>query len=507
MSSAACVASPHHLASEAGLEVLRGGGNALDAAVAINLVLGVVAPYSCGFGGDLFVMIWQDGLHAYNGSGRAPAAATPDAVRRASGADRMPSFGPLTVTVPGAVEAWFTLLERFGTKPFARLAESALRYAREGFTVSARAAPAFEGTRARHPDEREWQSIYGAVAEGQVLKQPQLARTIEALCDHGPDAYYRGEMANAIAEYVQGRGGLLERADLAEHRGDWVEPLSAPYRDVEVFELPPNTQGITALEALRIFDGLPAATGEEREHFMIESMKLALSDRDAHVTDPSYMPTPAEHLLSDGWIEGRRARIGPRAGSPKLGNAMSGGTAYMCAADAKGMLVSLIQSNWSGFGSGVTVPGWGINLHNRGALFSLDPHHVNAIAPRKRPMHTLIPGMAFRNDEPWLVFGSMGGHGQAQTHLQLLVRMIDDGMEGPDAIAAPRWVVSPEDWRVTMEAGFDQGIVDDLRARGHEIEMTGPLEPIMGHANAITVSPGGYIPATDPRAEGAALSL
>jgi gamma-glutamyltranspeptidase/glutathione hydrolase len=509
-SAPACIATPHHLASAAGREVLAAGGNAMDAAIAANLALGVVTPYLCGYGGDLFALVWRDGPFAYNGSGRAPAGATVEAVRTAAGGEVLPRFGPLTVTVPGAVEGWFVLLDTFGTRSFEELASPALRLAREGFPVSAVASESFARARLLYEGSGEWQRVYATASEGALLEQPDLVRTIETLSSEGPDAYYRGAIGRAICEQIRALGGLMEPQDLAEHRGEWVEPMHGRYRDVDVLELPPNTQGVTALEALAIVGALGTlpADGPDRQHLLIESVKLALADRNRYVTDPEHMAVPAETLISSGWIAERARQFDPaRAGDPGPGLATSGGTAYLCAADGAGMLVSLIQSNWMGFGSGVTVPGWGINLHNRGQIFSLDPGHANVIAPRKRTLHTLIPALALRKGHPWLVFGTMGGDGQPQTHLQLLARMVDDGLDPQPAIDAPRWVVSPADWSVTAESRFGPGIVDGLRARGHRLSVTGAMDRAMGHAHAIRVDGNGYVGGADPRSEGAVLYL
>jgi gamma-glutamyltranspeptidase / glutathione hydrolase len=505
-----CVASPHYLASAAGLAVLASGGNALDAAIATNLTLGVVTPYLCGYGGDLFAMVWKDGVFAYNGSGRAPAAATLEEVRRAVGSGRMPAFGPHSVTVPGAVEAWFALLERFGTRWFGDLVRQARRYAHEGFVLTAKAGDSLARARELFAGSPEWMAVYGQAEAGRVLRQPGLTRTIDMLGTDGPDAIYRGQIGQAIVEQLGSLGGLMSEEDLAEHRGEWVEPLSVQYRDVEVLELPPNTQGVAVLEALRIVEvtGELPPDGADRHHLMIEATKLALADRDAYVTDPAGMRLSVEDLLSDGWISGRAGAVDAReASEPVPGRAAVGGTAYMCAADGDGMCVSLIQSNYMGFGSGVTIPDWGINLQNRGAYFSLDPGHVNVIAPRKRTLHTLIPAMVLRGGRPWLVFGTMGGDGQAQTHLQLLTRLVDDGEDLQRAIAAPRWVVSPENWSVAAESRFDPAWIADLKSRGHRISLTGELDPLMGHAHGILIGDFGYAGATDPRAEGAVLGL
>ena len=505
-----CVASPHYLASAAGLEVLAADGNALDAAIAINLTLGVVAPYLCGYGGDLFAIVWAEGPVGYNGSGRAPSAATPERIRDLAGSSIMPTFGPLTVTVPGAVEAWFALLERFGSRSFADLAQTALRYGRDGFVVSRQAMSSISIARERFRDFAQWQKVYGGTREGEILRQPELAQTIEALCTEGPDAFYRGSIGKAVAGHLEHAGGVMTNDDLAEHRGEWVEPVRSTYRGVEVLEMPPNSPGVTLLEALGIVQesGPLPPDGPERQHLLIEAIKLALADRDTYLTDPDAMTISTEMLISPDWVHRRFESIDPaRAATPALARPLPAGTAYMCAADENGMLVSLIQSNWMGFGSGVTVPGWGVNLHNRGSYFSLDPENPNVIAPRKRTLHTLVPALALRGGNPWLVFGTMGGDGQVQTHLQLLARKIDDGLGVQEAISAPRWVISPADWSVTAESRFDRRILDGLRERGHVLSVTDAYDALMGHAHAIEVADHGFFAATDPRADGAALGL
>jgi gamma-glutamyltranspeptidase/glutathione hydrolase len=504
------VASPHHLASAAGLAVLARGGNALDAAVATNLALGVVTPYLCGFGGDLFALVWRDDRPlAYNGSGRAPAAATVEAVRDSVGT-AMPTFGPHTVTVPGAVEAWFALLERFGSRPFEELARPALRFAEEGFPLSDQAARSLRRARALYRRSNEWHAVYGGGVAGLRLRQAELARTIRELSTAGPETYYRGRIAEAVADHLASLGGLMRAEDLAEHCGEWIDPIRTGYREVEVLELPPNTQGVAALEALNVIQAAGALPpdGPDRHHLMIEAVKLALADRDDHVTDPGHMRISVDELLSHQRADRMASSIDRLIASrPHAGRAAAGGTAYICAADRDGTMVSLIQSNYMGFGSGITVPGWGINLQNRGAFFSLDDAHPNVIAARKRTLHTLIPAMALRGGRPWLVFGSMGGDGQAQTHVQVLVRMVDDREDPQRAITAPRWVVSPAAWSVAAESRFDDSLLAGLRDRGHDVTTTGPLDSLMGHAHAIVVTDEGYAGATDPRAEGAVLGL
>jgi gamma-glutamyltranspeptidase/glutathione hydrolase len=503
------VASPHYLASTAGLATLADGGNALDAAIATNLTLGVVAPYLCGYGGDVFAIVWNGRLHGYLGSGRSPRAATIAAVRDRTGSDTMPYFGPHTVTVPGAVAGWFDLLGRWGTRSFGELATHALRYARDGFELTPTGAAFLGGSVSLYEGFSALEAAYDGAEDGRVLTQPNLARAIEMLAADGPDAYYRGPIANAIAETIQADGGLLTTDDLAAHRGRWGDPMRSSYRDVEVAELPPPTQGVTALETLRIVDGfaLPA-DGPDRHHLLIEAIKLALQDRNDCVSDPAAMTIAPDTMLTDAWIEERRARIDPkRATTPAPGAAHVGGTAYLCAADSNGLLVSLIQSNFLSFGSGLHVREWGINLNNRGSSFTLDPTRVNALAPAKLPMHTLMPAMAMRGGEPWLVFGTMGGDSQAQVQVQLLARMVDDGDDPQDAIDAPRWCLEPSTWTLRAEQQFSEAWFDALRARGHDPQRAGRIDTGMGHAHAIARTAGGYAVATEPRTEGAALGL
>lgn len=506
----AAVASPHYLASGAGLAVLAEGGNALDAAIATNLVLGVVTPYLCGYGGDVFAIVWDGALSGYLGSGRSAAAASLGETRDRHGGS-MPVFGAETVTVPGAPTGWFDLLERFGTRSFGDLASTALRYARDGFEVTAAGAVAFDESRLMYRSFPAWRETYGDVGAGTVLRQPALARTIEALADGGPDSYYRGPIADAIVAAVGEDGGVLAGDDLASHAGEWAAPLRHRYRDVEVAELPPPTQGTTALEALGILDGfddLGALDPVEREHLRIEATKLAMSDRDAWLTDPAHMTVDPTDLLADEWIAARRRAVDPaRAGMPDPARPQPGGTAYLCACDADGLRVSLIQSNFVHFGSGVHVPEWGINLNNRGFSFSLDDGRANALGPSKRPMHTLIPAMALRGGTPWLVFGSMGGDAQVAVHVQALGHVIDEGKDPADAIAAPRWRIDVGTWDVKLETRAREELRAGLVARGHSVSTTGDYDSGMGHAHAIWTTAGGYGAASDPRAESAALGL
>jgi gamma-glutamyltranspeptidase/glutathione hydrolase len=506
----ACIGTPHYLATHAGAAVLRAGGNAVDAAIAANLVLGVVAPYTCGIGGDCFAIVWDGALHGYNGSGGAPAAATPDAVAARLGPasdPAMPRQGPLPITVPGAVDAWFALLERFGTRAFADLADPAIAYAAGGFPLTTAGATRIRAGRPVESGWGPWEEIYGSAAPGVRLTQPGLARTLQVVAAGGPDAFYRGDIAAAVATHVQNLGGVLAAADLAGHRGEWVEPLEGRYRDLTVAELPPNSQGSAALLALHLLDqaGPLPPDGPERQHVLIEAVAIALAERDTHLTDPVHMRVPPDALADPA-----HAKAITAAGSaPVPGAARSGGgdTAYLCAVDGSGLCISLIQSNYSGFGSGVTVPEWGINLHNRGAYFRLDPAHVNVIAPGKRTLHTLMPAFARRDDRPWLVFGTMGADGQLQTQVQLLARLVDDGADPAAALAAPRWLVDPGDFSILIESRFPPAVVDSLRARGHRVQTVGPFEDLMGHAHLIRLDEDGLTAASDPRCEGLAAGV
>jgi gamma-glutamyltranspeptidase / glutathione hydrolase len=504
------IASPHYLASTAGLEILARGGNAVDAAVAASTTLGVVAPYLCGYGGDLFTIVWDGRQHGYLGSGRSPATTSIAGVRERTGGDEMPTLGPDAVTVPGAVAGWFDVLDRFGTRSFADVVAPALRYARDGFELTHVGGAVFTEYEGVFGDEYpDLLRAYRDATDGRMLRQPELARTIALLAADGPDVYYRGPIGAAIVETVQRAGGVLAADDLAAHRGTWVEPLRATYRDVEILELPPPTQGVTALETLRILDGFALPQDPvARAHLQVEAMKLGLADRDAFVTDPAHMPVPAEELLGDAWIADRRRRVDPRTAlAPDPGIPQVGGTAYLCVADGDGLLVSMIQSNFMSFGSGVRDLQWGINLNNRGSSFSLDPDTVNALGPGKLPMHTLIPALGLRDGRPWLVFGTMGADAQAQVHVQVLGHMVDDGRDPQAAISAPRWRVEPQRWRVWVERRFPPEMSEGLRARGHEVLGARRHDPTMGHAHAIELTVGGYAVAADPRSEGAALGI
>lgn len=501
------LATPHYLASAAGAAVLADGGNAVDAIIAANLALGVVAPYLCGYGGDVFAVVWDGSLHGYLGSGRSGADANPGQLLDA-GATRMPMLGGPTITVPGAVQGWFDLLERWGSRTFGDLATAAGRFAAEGFPVTATGAETIAAAGTLYPDVASWQGAYGGLAPGDTLRQPALAALIRRLAADGPEGYYRGPVAEAIAAAVGGAGGWITAEDLAAHAGTWTDPLRAGFRDHEIAELPPPTQGVTALEMLRILDGFDLASQpiDAQHHLMVEAVKLALADRQAHISDPAWMRVPPTSLLDDGFIASRRAAIDPdRAGTPVPGAPQIGGTAYLCAADADGLAVSLIQSNFLAFGSGVRVEEWGINLTNRGASFTLDPGSVNVLAGSKLPMHTLIPAMVLRDGRPTHLLGSMGADAQAQVHVQLLEGILGRGEDPQAAVDGARWRVEIDDEVLRHETRLPAEALEGLARRGHRLQPTSPWDMGMGHAHVIALEGAGFAVATDPRAEGAAV--
>lgn len=501
------VVTPHHLASDVGAAVLSDGGNAVDAVVAANLALGVVAPYYCGPGGDLLAIVWDGAAHGYRSAGRSPAALTQQLVRAAH--REMPMGGPHTVTVPGAVRGWFDLLGRWGTRSFGQLVTPAVDLATRGFVLSRPGAFRVRGALALasvvHTDVAELAATYDGHRAGAVLRQPGLGATLRLLGDDGPDAFYRGAIGAAVVDAVVAHGGVLSRADLAGHEAAWVEPMRTVFAGAEVLELPPPTQGVAALEMLRIADGLDlGADTVDRLHLLIETARLALADRDREVGDPDAMGIVPAALLAAHRVARHRESIDPgRATVAATPPAADGGTAYLCAADRDGLLVSLIQSNFTAFGSGVQVPGLGINLHNRGAAFRLDAS-PNGLAPSKLPMHTLIPGLVLRDGSPSIVFGTMGGHAQAQIHLQLLTRWLVDGADLQHAVSAPRFTVDPSSGRVDLEDRFAGGWIEELARRGHPVGRLRRLDDGVGHAHAIAIGREGYLAAADPRAESAA---
>ncbi|MEX1179038.1 MAG: gamma-glutamyltransferase family protein [Nitriliruptor sp.] len=519
------VASPHHLASNVGARVLADGGNAVDAAVAANLVLAVVTPYHCGVGGDLLALVHEGGTTGVASVGAMPGGASPAAIRAAidaghgsatslPGTDGMPTFGALPVTVPGAVAGWAHLLERWGTRTFGSLARPAIDLAADGFPVSPHGAAYVARSRTSLADQPGWEATYGSMRGGRRFVQPDLATTLRLIADDGPDAFYRGPLGERTVEILQAHGSTMTADDLAAHRVEEVAPLRGRFRDRTVLELPPPTQGVTALTALGILDRRPPRPGDDRDeagarawHDEVEAVRLALRDRQLHLGDPRTMRTDVDELLAPARLDALAAGIDhDRAATIDLARPSPGGTAYLCAADGEGRLVSLIQSNFVGFGSGVVVPGAGFGLHDRGAHLRLDgaPGEPNVVAPGVRPMHTLIPGMALDAEgRADLVFGAMGGDGQAQTHAQLLRRWEDAGQDLQSGIDAPRFTVDVGDGSVAVEGRAPREVLEGLRRRGHTVREVGPFEHLSGHAHALRRTQEGYEGASDPRCEGA----
>ena len=521
------VAAPHYLASLAGVNVLRDGGSAVDAAIAANLVMAVVWPQMCGPGGDLFAQVWSASdrrLFGLNASGRAGQGMSV-AAYRAQGLDSMPQRGARAVTVPGAVDGWFSLHQRFGRLDMPRVARDAIHHAREGFRVTPSTAGAIRANAELLAENGGGAQVFlsngVAPAVGEALHEPDLASTLESIAASGPSVMYSGPLGARIVEFLETRGGGLTAEDFAAQRSEWVEPLCVNYRDVQVYELPPNSQGLALLQMLLTLDDLDMAgmgqTSPELVHALVERKKLAFADRDAYVADPALARVPVDLLLDGQRARDRARHIGPTAsaGPPlTVGRSVDGDTIYLCAADRDGNVVSLIQSLYAAFGSGVHVPGTGVTLHNRGFGFNLIEGHPNALAPGKRPMHTLMPGMAMRAGQPWLAFGTRGADGQPQTGLQLLMGLLDFGLDLQTAMEAPRWAHGAPGGRypasaLVLESRFGERAARDLAARGHEVMLADAVDQVMGTVQTIQVDQhrGCYIGASDPRGDGLALAL
>jgi gamma-glutamyltranspeptidase/glutathione hydrolase len=514
------VAAPHYLAAQAGLEIIKEGGNALDAAIAANAVLQVILPYVVGLGGDLFILLHDARsrkLYGLNASGRAPASATIERYH-ALGYEDMPSFGIHTVTVPGCADGWGMAAERFGRLGLSRALAPAIRYAEEGFPVGPSLHRALTYMRTQPHTHRSFRANYLPNGEvppvGSVARAPELARTLAAIAEHGPDIFYRGAIAEQIAAFFAREGGLITGEDLAAHHGDWVEPLSTQFGDLEVYELPPNTQGVTALQILGMLDGLPlgdSPVDPATIHATVEAKKLAFEDRSRYLTDLTHMRIDPRDLIAPAYLEKRRALIDMRQERASTApSAIAGDTIYLCAADEEGNAVSLIQSNYRGFGSGYVVDGTGISLHNRGSYFTLDPEAANALAPKKRTLHTLIPSLALRDGHPAVIFGTMGGDGQAQTHAQVYTALTRFGLNIQAAIELPRWIHGVEEpgesEALRLEDRIPRETIAALRALGHRVIEVGSWEPVMGYAQGIVIdeAQGVLHGGSDPRAEGAA---
>ncbi|MBL8244794.1 MAG: gamma-glutamyltransferase [Rhodanobacteraceae bacterium] len=522
-------ATSHPLATQIALDILKAGGSAVDAAIAANAALGLMEPTGNGVGGDLFAIVWDpktQKLHGYNGSGRSPRGLTL-AWFQQQGLTEVPSWGPLPVTVPGAVDGWFALHGRFGRLPMQAVLAPAIRYAREGHPVApivayywGRSVPRLS----QYAGFTEQFTIDGkAPASGQVWKNPNLANTLQRIADGGRDAFYGGETADIIDAYFRAQKGFLRKEDLAAHRGEWVEPVSTNYRGVDVWELPPNGQGIAALQILNILEGYDLAKygfgSPEHLHLFIEAKKLAFEDRARFYADPTYAKAPVAELISKPYAAKRRELLDMdkaartlEAGNPVL---QEGDTIYLTTADKDGMMVSLIQSNFRGMGSGMAPPGLGFIFQDRGEQFVLKPGHPNSFAPGKRPFHTIIPAFLTRDGKPWISFGLMGGAMQPQGHAQIVINLIDFGMGLQEAGDAPRIhhdgstepagqnLPMSDGGVVNLETGFPYESIRALMRKGHRIEYAdGPY----GGYQAIRRDPdtGVYTGASESRKDGQA---
>jgi gamma-glutamyltranspeptidase/glutathione hydrolase len=524
------VAASQPLAAQAGLAMLMAGGNAADAAVATAAALDVTEPKSTSIGGDCFALFYDARtrqVSALNGSGRAPAGLTLDVVTRHGLGDggRLPIRHAHTITVPGACAGWCDLIARHGSLPLPDILAPAIRLAEDGYPVAPLSAHywAKEIGEVGHAAASAVLTLDGrAPRAGQIFRNPGLARTYRAVAAGGKAAFYTGAIARSIARAVQAAGGVLAVEDLAAHTSTWVEPISVEYRGLRVWECPPNGQGLAALLALNILAGFDLAAldplGVDRWHVMIEAMRLAFADARRHVSDPAFYACPLPELLSPAYaaqrrrlIDLERAMLDVRQGTPEAG----GGTVYFCTVDGQGNACSFINSNYQPFGSGI-VPedaggSWGFTLHNRGWGFSLDPEHPNALAPRKRPYHTIIPGLLTRPDGSLFgPFGVMGAFMQPQGHVQVVVGMVDDGLDPQAALNRPRFRIDPlaAGGGVLLEAGLPAGLPDGLRARGHpvEAEIGGYDRELFGRGQIIRREPDGVLWAgSDPRADGCAL--
>lgn len=524
----AMAATSHPLATQIALDVMKAGGSAVDAAIAANAALGLMEPTGNGIGGDLFAIVWDpktQKLHGYNGSGRSPKALSLTWFQE-NGYTDVPAHGPLPVTVPGAVDGWFALHERFGKLPMADNLAPTIRYARDGHPVPeviayywARSVPLLE----KWPGFREQFTFDGrAPRVGELWKNPNLANTLEAIAKGGRDAFYKGDIARRIDRYFRENDGFLHYEDMAAHEGEWVQPVSVNYRGVDVWELPPNGQGIAALQMLQILEGYDFSTiafgSAEHVHLFVEAKKLAFADRARWYADPAFHPAPVEWLISDDHAAERRTLIDPKRAAKAVdagGQLNQGDTIYLTTADRDGMMVSLIQSNYRGMGSGMAPPGLGFIFQDRGEQFVLKEGHPNSFAPGKRPFHTIIPAFLTKDGKPWVSFGLMGGAMQPQGHVQIVMNLVDFGMNLQEAGDAPRihhdgstdpagQVVAMSDGGVlNLESGFPYETVRELMKRGHRIQ---PAVGPYGGYQAIARDPltGVYGGASESRKDGQA---
>ena len=514
------VASSQPLASLAGLEVLKRGGNAVDAAIAMAAVLNVTEPMMTGIGGDMFALVYWSKtkeLKGLNASGRAPRALSVDHFAEKN-IRQVPEFGMESVTVPGAFDGWVALNEKYGTMKLADLLAPAIAYAENGFPVMEKTAEDWEAEVGKLKQNAAASANYlvngRAPRAGEIFRQPNLARTFRTLASGGRDAFYKGEIAQAIADYCRKNGGFISLEDLAATKHDWVEPISTNYRGYDVYEIPPNGQGITALITLNILEGFDlkklSAQPDRYYHTLIEATKLAFADRNRYIADPSFAKVPVAQLLSKEYAARRRALIDPNKAldSPPPGDVNVGtDTTYLTVVDKDGNAVSFINSLFDAFGSGIVAGDTGIVLQNRGTAFSLNPNHPNRLEPGKRPFHTIIPAMVLKDGKLFMSFGVMGGAIQPQGHVQVLVNLIDRGMNLQQAIDAARYrfMIGKS---VLMEDELGATVIQQLLSLGHvRAKPPGVLRSSMGGGQAIMVDPASktLMGASDPRKDGMAL--
>ncbi|MFC4023953.1 gamma-glutamyltransferase [Oceanobacillus longus] len=476
------VATSQPLAAQAGLDMLKKGGNAIDAAIATAACLTVVEPTSNGIGSDAFALVWTKGkLHGLNGSGKSPKDITIDAVKE-KGYHEIPTHGWIPVTVPGAPGTWAELSKRFGKLSLKEVLTPAITYAREGYPISPILGKYWKNAYRSFKEKltgaefEEWFKTFApkgrAPEVGELWSSEEHANTLQEIADTNGESFYRGNLAEKMASFSKENGGFLTKGDLADYQPEWVDPIRVNYRGHDVWEIPPNGQGIVALQALNILKGFDFQTKDSVDtyHKQIEAIKLAYADALKHVTEESHMKVSTEAILSESYTEKRRALIGDEAILPEASDPSASGTVYLAAADKEGNMVSFIQSNYMGFGSGVVVPGTGIALQNRGHNFSMDPDHVNALAGGKRTYHTIIPGFLSKGDQPVGPFGVMGGFMQPQGHVQVVMNTVDFGLNPQAALDAPRWQWMKEK-KVEVENRFAHHIVQELVAKGHEMKI------------------------------------
>lgn len=532
MGTNGAVASSHYLASQVGLEILKRGGHAADAVIAMNATLCVVYNHMAGLGGDMFCQVWDSSkgqVEALNGSGRSGQNVTIDFYKD-KGMDTIPQRGPLAAnTVPGAVDAWAKLHERYGKLEWQDLFQTAIRYADEGFPISQKLSDYVIDYASTLQQFSETARVFlpGGLAPeaGQVFRQPDLAKSIRLVAEQGPEVFYRGELAERIVRALQDAGGLLTLEDFAEHSSDWVEPASTTYKGLTITELPPNTQGIATLMLLNLIE--PHNLNEigdntaDYYHLITEAVKVAFADRDRWVTDPQFLDIPIDRLTAKDYAQERHTVIDMvhakqeqevEPGQPRMAADGGGDTVYMCAVDSEGNACSLIQSVYHEFGSAFMPEGTGIFLQNRGSFFKLDPEHPNRLEPRKRTFHTIIPAMALKDGRPFMAFGTMGGEGQPQTQTAMLTRVVDFGYDIQQAIEAPRWLYGrtwgEESKTLKLEGRIPDAVATELKRRGHDVEMMENWSQKMGHAQGIVLDQeSGVLQAgADPRGDGIALA-